>query len=819
MRFKESCRVTDEARPDLTKVTAAEALAVLRTDVRVGLGDTEVQSRLRESGHNEVPERKTNPALRFIGKFWGLTAWMLEAIIVLSWFLRRYPDLYIVTALLVLNAIVSFSQERRASRAVGLLRKKLQVKARVLRDGAWRSVQAKDLVPGDVIRVRPGDFVPADAKVVTGELEVDQSMLTGESLTTERNTDDVLFSGSVIRRGEASAVVILTGVRTYFGRTAELVQIARPKLHIEAVVTQVVRWLLVIVVVLLGVTLAASALRGVPLLQTLPLALVLLMSAIPVALPVLFTVTMAVGSMQLARNGALVTRLSATEDAASMDVLCVDKTGTITMNKLTVAQVLPVGGFTEQEVVRHGALASQEANQDPIDLAFIEAAKRAGALDDSFVTKSFAPFDASTRRTEAVVERDGTEFRVMKGAVRVVAQACGMAQEAIGELEARTSEIAQKGHRVLAVARSDGNNQPQLVGLVTLYDALRPDSRQLVEELQGLGVSVKMLTGDALPIAREVAGAVGIGGKISRVSDLDQLAKVDQIRAGQLAETSDGFAEIYPEGKYTVVKSLQQSGHVVGMTGDGVNDAPALRQAEVGIAVSSAVDVAKGAASVVLTDEGMSSIVNLVKNGRMIYQRILTWIINKISRTIFKAGFVVVAYLVTGKYVISAFGMVLVVFMTDFGKISLSTDNVRWSKEPERWDVRSLAKVAVILGLLMIPEALGLLFIGMRAFHLGANDLVLQTFSFEILFYFAIFSLFAVRERGRFWHSMPSKMLLAVLAAEGIITAIVATVGVPGLSPVSLGQTLCAIAYSFVFALVVNDWVKHELVRRLGLRW
>ena len=811
--------MTEEIRPDLGKATAAEALAVLKTDVSVGLSDAEVRSRLGESGHNEVPERKTNPALRFIRKFWGLTAWMLEAIIVLSWFLHRYPDLYIVTALLVLNAIVSFSQEQRASRAVDLLRKKLQVQARVLRDGAWRAVEAKDLVPGDVIRVRPGDFVPADAKVATGELEVDQSMLTGESLTAERKMDDVLYSGSVIRSGEATAVVILTGVKTYFGRTAELVQIARPKLHIEAMVTQVVRWLLVIVAVLLAVTLAASALRGVPLLQTLPLALVLLMSAIPVALPVMFTVTMAVGSMELARKGALVTRLSATEDAASMDVLCVDKTGTITMNKLTVAQILPVAPFTEQEVLLQGALASQEANQDPIDLAFIEAAQRAGARDTSFVTKSFAPFDASTRRTEAVVEKDGTEFRVMKGAVRVVAQACGMSEEAIGELEAQTSEIAQKGHRVLAVARSEGSNLPQLLGLVSLYDALRPDSRQLVQELQGLGVSVKMLTGDALPIAREVAAAVGIGGNINRVSDLDQLAKVDQIRAGQLAETSDGFAEIYPEGKYTVVKSLQKSGHVVGMTGDGVNDAPALRQAEVGIAVSSAADVAKGAASVVLTDEGMSSIVHLVKNGRMIYQRIVTWIINKISRTIFKAGFVVVAYLVTGKYVISAFGMVLVVFMTDFGKISLSTDNVRWSKEPERWNVRSLGNVAVILGLLMIPEALGLLFIGMSVFHLGANDLALQTFSFEILFYFAIFSLFAVRERGRFWHSMPSKMLLGVLGAEGIITAVVATVGVPGLSPVSFEQTLCAIAYSFVFALVINDWVKHELVKRLGLRW
>ncbi len=808
-----------DAHPDLTTVSAAEAAASLNVDLTVGLDDRQVADRWVEYGRNEVPEKKTSPVLRFVRKFWGLTAWMLETIAVLSWFLHRLTDFYVVVSLLVLNAVVAFSQEQRASRAVEILRNKLRVSARILRSGAWSVVPASDLVPGDVVRVRTGDFVPADLKVVTGQLSVDQSALTGESLAADKKADDVLFSGSIVRAGEATAIALLTGARTYFGRTAQLVQIARPRLHIEKVVTQVVRWLLLVVVVLLAVSVAVSAVRGARLLEIAPLALVLLMSAIPVALPVMFTVTMAVGSMQLAKKGALVTRLSAAEDAASMDVLCVDKTGTITLNKLAVSEVIPLHGFSEQEVVLHGALASQEANQDPIDLAFINAARQGGTLDGSFVVKSFAPFDATTRRTEALAEKDGRKFRASKGAVRAVAKACGMTDEAIGELEAQTADIARKGHRVLAVARADGGGQPHLLGLVGLYDALRPDSQELVRELQSLGVAVKMLTGDALPIATEIAQQVGINGEISRVSELDELAKRDVSQAARMAEMSGGFAEIYPEGKYTVVKSLQQSGHIVGMTGDGVNDAPALRQAEVGIAVSSAVDVAKGAASVVLTDEGMSSIVNLVTNGRMIYQRIVTWIVNKISRTILKAGFVVIAYLLTGTYVISAFGMILMVFMTDFGKISLSTDNVRWSRKPETWNVKSLAKVAVILGLLMIPEALGLLFIGMKGFHLETNLPALQTFSFETLFFFAIFSLFAVRERGRFWDSRPSRMLLTVLSAEGILTAVAATVGLPGLSAVPVWQTLCVVAYSFAFSLVANDWVKYKLVKRFGLAW
>ena len=791
----------------------------LQSNPNHGLESIEVGNRLKQYGYNEVPEKKANPVVRFGEKFWGLTAWMLEAIIILSWVLQRYSDLYIVAGLLVFNSILGFVEEQKASSAVEALKQKLQVNARVLRDGLWKTVPARELVPGDIVRTRVGDFVPADVKIIDGELEVDQSALTGESMGIEKKPSDVLYSGSIVKRGESNGIVISTGVKTYFGRTAELVELAKPKLHMEEVVSNVVRWLLVIVVALVAVVVVVSTFKAINLLDVLPIVLVLLLSAIPVALPAMFTVSMAVGSMELAKKGVLVTRLSASEDAATMNVLCADKTGTITMNKLSITQVMPLNGFTEKEVTLYGALASQEANQDPIDLAFITKAKQENLSYNSFIQKAFVPFDPKTRRTEALVQNRGQEFRVMKGAVNIVAQACGLDANATKELEKQVEEFAAKGYRTLAVARTDFQNEPKLVGLVMLYDVPRPDSKQLIQELNKLGISVKMLTGDALPIAREIAKDIGLGENAIKASDLKGLISENAIEAAQAAEKSDGFAEIYPEDKYTIVKSLQAEKHVVGMTGDGVNDAPALRQAEVGIAVSNATDVAKGAASVVLTSEGLTSIVDLVKNGRVIYERITAWILSKIIRTLQIAIFVVLSFMITGNYVVSAFAIILYFFMTDFVKISLSTDNLRWSDKPDTWNITSLVKVSVILSVLVIAESFGLLYIGLSYFHLNADDLSLYTFTFEILFFSAMFLIFNVRERSHFWNSMPSKTLLAAIILSIIAATAIATVGVPGLKTLPLTETLFVLSSSAAFSLAFNDLVKFMLVEKTGMRW
>ena len=548
------------------------------------------------------------------------------------------------------------------------------------------------------------------------------------------------------------------------------------------------------------------------------LLLVLLMSAVPVALPVMFTVSMALGSAELAKRGVLVTRLSAAEDAATMDVLCVDKTGTITMNQLAVTGVIPLGQSNESDVLFAGALASEEANQDPIDLAFLAAARERHVFDrlPAVTRVSFKPFDAQTRRTQAVVQQNGQLFRVMKGAVRTIAETCGLKPPEIAALEARVAESAKKGYRTLAVARGSETGVPGLVGLVTLYDPPRPDAKQLIAELGDLGVAVKMLTGDGLPVAREIAQGVGLA-NIVRVADL----KANSAKAGtgpgndavDLLAGADGFAEVYPEDKYIVVQHLQAAGHVTGMTGDGVNDAPALRQAEVGIAVSSATDVAKGAASVVLTEPGLINILSLVEQGRTIYQRVLTWVVNKISRTILKAAFVSIAFVFTGKFVVSAFAMLLLTFMTDFAKVALATDHVRPSKKPETWNIGGFVMVSAVLGVAMVAESLLLLYWGWSRFGLATNDSALYTFSFLTLLYLAVFSILSARERRWFWSTKPSRTLFAALTADAIAGTVLTLLGIPGLAPLPWWQTLSILGYAMFACLVVNDGIKVGLIR------
>lgn len=804
---------------DLRNLSIKDTIKLFKSDLINGLTQTEVENCRKHYGFNEVPEKKSNPLFKFLKKFWGLTAWMLELIIVLSWFLHKESDAYVVMGLLVFNAIIGFVQEQNAANAVEALKKKLQVNAKVLRDGIWKIVTARELVPGDIIRIRIGDFVPADVKIIQGEIGVDQSALTGESMEAEKRPKEIIYSGSIVSRGEVSGIVVLTGVNSYFGRTVQLVQMAKPKLHIETIISKVVKWLLIIVTVLLSIAFIASILQGINPVEILPLMLVLLLGAIPVALPAMFTVSMALGSLELVKKGVLVTRLSAPDDAAQMDILCVDKTGTITMNKMSVAKIVPLNGFSENEVLFYGTLASQEANHDSIDMAFIIAAQQKNLLDDSFVQKEFIPFDPKTRRTEAVVKKGNQEFHVMKGSFTVLAQVCSLDNKNKADLDKKINEFAKDGYRTLAIAKTQIKNKPKLVGLVALHDPPRPNSKKIINDIRNLGVSVKMLTGDALPIAKEIARAVGIGDKIVTASELKELTNSNVAKAAELVEKSNGFAEVYPEDKYLIVKDFQAKGHIVGMTGDGVNDAPALKQAEVGIAVSSASDVAKGAASIVLTDVGLTDIIGPIKIGRMMFQRINTWILNKISRTVLKTCFVVFAYLILGKFVISASAMLIMIFMTDFVKISLSTDNVRWSEKPSVWDINGLVKVAMVLGLFMVVEAIGLLYIGLNYFNLTIDNGALSTFSFEILFFFAIFSIFVVREKKHFWNSAPSKTLLIIMLADMCLGVSFSTFGLLGFTAIPFIVTLIVIGYTFITSLVINDFIKYVLLKRWGMNY
>jgi H+-transporting ATPase len=780
-------------------------------DLEKGLGLDEVQKRLREYGYNEVPEKKKSRTIGFFKKFWGVTPWMLEITAGLEWALGKFFEMYVVMGLIVFNAILGFIQEERANAALELLKAKLKVNARVKRNGNWILIPARELVPGDVVRLRAGDFIPADIKAAEGNAEVDQSSLTGESQLIEKKIDEMLYSGSVVKRGEVTGLVVSTGAKTYFGKTVELVQVAKPKLHMEEVTSRVVRWLVIIVSSFLCLALVLTALKGTNLVEILPLAVVLMVSAIPVALPTMFTISMALGSLEMIKKGVLITRLSAIEDAATMNIVCADKTGTMTMNKLSVEEEISFDHYLKEDVIFYGALASHEADQDPIDLAFLSAARNLSLPMNGYLQKNFVPFDPSTRRTESVIEKEGEQFTVLKGAINTIMPLCKTSADELPKIEARVEALSARGYRAIAVAKAATQDDVKLVGIAFLYDKPRPDSPELIRELRELGLNVKMLTGDALPIAKEVARQLGLGNHIIKISHFKTNAAEG---LSKWIEGSDGFAEIYPEDKFLIVQNLQKGRHIVGMTGDGVNDAPALRQAEVGIAVSNATDVAKKAASAVLTTEGLVGIVDLVKIGRMTYQRIITWILNKVIKTFQITVFVVLAFLLTGQYIISALHMILLLFLTDFVTLSISTDNVRYSSKPDTWNITGLVKVALFLGILVIAELMFFLYIGSSYFGLSSNLGQLHTFTFQMLIYVELLDLLIIRERKHFWNSRPSPFLLLAIAGDLVLVFLISVFGLPGIVPITPAAALFVVVLSVMVVCLINDTVKVALVKR-----
>ncbi|MFP3285057.1 MAG: plasma-membrane proton-efflux P-type ATPase [Nitrososphaeria archaeon] len=790
------------------KSSTADLIRELGTDLQRGLTSADAEGRLSRYGPNEVPEKRRSPLRSFAGKFWGPTAWILMAAGALSGIMGRMLDLYVVVALLFVNALISWIHEENANRALELLKSRLQVQTRVLRDGEWRQVPARLLVPGDVVRIRLGDFVPADVKLASGEIEVDESALTGESLPRAKGPNDVVYSGSIVRRGEATGVVALTGVNTYFGRTTELVKIAKPRPRVAAVINRITAWMAAVAIALIALLAAATAIRGQDVVSDLPLFLVLILAAIPIALPAMFSVSMAIGARQLAESGALVTRLEAIEGGATMDVLVSDKTGTLTLNRLTVNEVVPAS-VDEDTVVLYGALASQEANQDPIDLAFISEARRRGLDLGRCQQLSFTPFDPSTRRTEAVVRCDGREFTVAKGAVEVISSLHGR------DATPMAAPLATKGERVLAVAyREDGSWR--LAGLVGIRDPPRPDTPELIEALRGLGVRVKMLTGDNAAVARSIASEIGLGDRVVRMSEVKEAMQADALAAASAIEAADAIAEAYPEDKFTLVRGLQSRGHVVGMTGDGVNDAPALRQADVGIAVSNATDVARGAAAVVLTKPGLDNMVSLVRTGRQVYERVATWILSRLSRLFQNVIFVALAAIIFGLYVINALGMLLLLFMFDFVTLTQATDYVGWwSNRPVSWRIGDFMKVSAAMGVAMIAEAFAATFIGLRWF--GVTPTNLRTFGFLFLLYSNIFTLLNVRERRNFWRSAPSRTMLTAMIADIAAAAALTYHGLPGLPPLSPTTIAFALAFSAALFLVANNFLKVQLFRRITI--
>jgi H+-transporting ATPase len=714
-------------------------------------------------------------------------------------------DFFIILLLLCSNAVVGFWEEHQAGNAIAALKAKLATNAKVKRDGKWENPKASELVPGDVIRLRLGDIVPADARLLDGDsIEVDQSALTGESLPITTKPGGAVFSGSIIRQGEIDAMVYATGINTYFGKTAQMVQEANTVSHFQKAVLKIGDYLIVLAVALVVLILIVALFRGDKVLTTLEFCLVLLVAAIPVAMPTVLSVTMAVGARLLAKKEAIVTRLSAIEELAGVDVLCSDKTGTLTENKLTLGDPFSVNSIPGDQVILWAALASRAEDKDTIDLAVIGGVKDGKALK-SYQVLHFNPFDPVHKRTEATVKgADGKQFFVAKGAPQVILEMSTDAAEVRPAVEKAVNEFAGRGFRSLGVARADEEGKWQFAGVLPLFDPPREQAKATIAGARHMGVDVKMVTGDQIAIARETSKQLGLGTNILDASALGDTKKQESTQMAEAIEKADGFAQVFPEHKYHIVDVLQQRGHIVGMTGDGVNDAPALKKADCGIAVSGATDAARAAASIVLLTSGLSVIIDAIKESRRIFQRMNSYAIYRIAETLRVLFFMTLAILVFNFYPLTAVMIVMLALLNDGAILSIAYDNVQYKNKPESWNMRLVLSISTVLGVIGVVSAFGLFYLGERVFHM--DRLLIQTLMYLKLSVAGHLTIFLTRTRGPFWSIRPARILwIAVLGTQTIATLI----AVYGVFMAPLGWKWAGLvwAYALVWALI-NDRVK-----------
>ncbi|HEV2247334.1 MAG TPA: plasma-membrane proton-efflux P-type ATPase [Terriglobia bacterium] len=768
-----------------------------------GLTTAEAHARQRQFGPNAVVEEKAHPVKAFVKRFWAPIPWLLEATIIIQLFLGEKVEAAVIGGLLVLNATLSLLQEGRAQKALALLRQQLRVLARVKRDGAWSTLPAEELAPGDVVHLRQGSIVPADVKLEDGSLLVDQSALTGESAAASVESGKTAYAGSMVRGGEATGEVTATGARTFFGKTAELVRTAGSANRQEHEIVGVVRNLFVVNAAMVVVVVGYGHYVGMSLGFILPLLLTILLASIPVALPATFTLAAALGSLDLSKRGVLITRLSALHDIASMTVLCSDKTGTLTRNQATVNALWPAPGASEQELLHAAALASDPAGQDPVDGAIIKAATDRGWQDGEMERIEFKPFDPATKRAEAVYRDKEGSRRFMKGAPAVIAKLTGAA-DTVWQPQAEI--IVKRGQRVLAVAE-ETSGQIRLVGLLGLEDAVRDDSRSVVSAIRNAGVRTVMVTGDNAITARSVAEQVGISGNVCSPEKLHGDLCGDALDCAV-------FAGVFPEDKFRLVRGFQRRGEIIGMSGDGVNDAPALRQAEAGIAVANATDVAKAAAAMVLTSPGLGGVVPAIETSRLVFQRIITYTLNMLIKKIEIMALLVIGFLATRHKPLTPLLMVLFLVLNDFLTMSLSTDRMQYSRHPNRWNTRGILLAASALAACKLVFSLGVFFC---AYHVLRLDMPhLQTLMFSTLILSSQAGIYLLRERGHFWQSQPSPFLIASSLLGLGVAAILALGGI--LMPAIPPSFFLGVAGAGIVYFAGLDWPKVWLFDRLNLR-
>jgi len=745
----------------------------------IGLTEQEAQSRLTFYGANTIEEKTQNLLLKFLSYFWGPIAWMIEVAAILSAIVHHTEDFIIILVLLIFNAVVGFWQEYQAGNAIAQLKKQLALKSQVRRDGRWHEIDAKDLVPGDIVQIRLGDVVPADISLISGDyLSIDQSALTGESLPVDKNIGDIIYSSSIAKLGAMIGIVTSTGVATYFGKTAKLVSSAKHASHFQKAVLHIGDYLIFMSLALVSVLILVGLERHLPIMELVQFALILTVASIPVAMPAVLSVTMAVGAISLAKLKAIVSRLESIEELAGMDILCSDKTGTLTQNKLTMGELVTFDGANEHMLIVTAALASERQNPDAIDAAILQ---KLGDTQDliSYQQQKFMPFDPVQKRTEAQIEdTDGNQFTVSKGAPQVIIDLCQPDEETCQQADQIVNEFALKGFRSLGVARTNNNGDWIFLGILSLFDPPREDAQQTIKEAVEHGVDIKMVTGDNIAIAKQISGQLGLGQNILLADQIVRAKDQEDVihNVAHSAELADGFAQVFPEHKYWLVKDFQANNHLVGMTGDGVNDAPALKQADVGIAVSGATDAARAAADLVLTGSGLSVIINAIEEARRIFERMNAYAIYRITETIRIMIFMVLAMLVYNIYPMTAVMIILLALLNDLPILTIAKDNTHLSTAPVRWDMRKVLTIATVLGSVGVIETFLMLIIAKNYFHVGTLEL--QTIIFLKLAVAGHLTLFVARTRHFFLSKpYPAPLLLSAIMCTQLVAVLIAKMG------------------------------------------
>jgi H+-transporting ATPase len=857
---------------EFEKLAIDDALKDLQTNREHGLSSAEAGLRLKRYGYNEIPEKTESLAHRVLRRFWGPIPWMIEAAAILSALVGKWDDFIIIMALLITNVFIDFWQESKALSALKVLKEKLAKSSLVLRDGHFQTVDARELVPGDIIKVKIGDVVPADIKLVAGDyIQSDQSALTGESLPVSKKPGDIAYANSVVKQGEMLGAITNTAMNTFFGKTVTLVARAEreERSHFQKAVIHIGNYLILITLFLVAIILITAMFRHEYMLEILRFALVLTVAAIPVAMPAILSVTMAVGAMNLAKKQAIVSRLVAVEELAGVDVLCSDKTGTLTQNRMTVSDPVPFGGHTTEDLLLFAALASKEENLDPIEVPIFEYLRRSGGMEGlkEYRQETFTPFDPVSKRTEATLTSPGRSISVTKGAPQVILELCPEKTDRRGVLQ-KVEELAANGFRTLGVAsKSSGETNYAFIGLIPLFDPPREDSQPTIQEAETLGLDIKMITGDNLAIARHIARELAIGEDIYNARELTGASTRELVVLGEVIakaiyrkmapeitekgaedfargvvtaienefehlklpkgyvktheseiieviESANGFAQVFPEDKYLIVDKLQKAGHIVGMTGDGVNDAPALKKADAGIAVSGATDAARSAADLVLLAPGLSVIIDAVKGARVTFERMKSYSIYRIAETIRLILFMTASILLFKFYPVTAIMIIILAFLNDIPILAIAFDNTKADERPIRWNMKEILTVSTVLGVLGVIASFGIFYIAEVYLRLPRTEV--QSFVFLKLAVAGHLTIFLTRTSDHFWRRpFPAPLLLWAAVITKALATLFAVYGW-FVSPIGWQNALLVWGYALAW-FVLNDFVKiwvYKFLRR-----